>query len=229
MPRNHIRVISCALAALTLFPPFATATVVGSKHDLSTTGDSDRVCAFCHTPHGANTDVIAPLWNRFVDLNQTFTLYGSVTMDTVPGQPTNLISGICLGCHDGTIGTAVFNSIVGSTKHDLINAPGPGGTPDTTSYPNCRRCHGEMYGDPPALWQGTDLTDDHPISMIYPTPAQDPAFNLPPDPALGWPSVPLYSSRVECPSCHDVHEPIIEPFLRISNANSALCVTCHIK
>ncbi len=206
------------------------ATVIGSKHDLSsTTQYSDRVCTFCHTPHGANPDVIAPLWNRFVDLNQTFTPYSSGTLDTAPGNPATRISGICLGCHDGTISIVVVNGISGSTKHDLINAPGPGGTPDMTSWPECRRCHGEIYGDPPANWQGTDLSNDHPISMDYPLPAEDPAFNVPPDLANGWPDVVLFDGRVECPTCHDVHDPTIPPFLTTSNAGSLLCLTCHVK
>ncbi len=210
--------------------PVPAQTVIGSLHDLSTSsGFSNQVCAFCHTPHTANTDVVAPLWNRFVDLSASFTVYESETMDTVPGQPTLTISGVCLGCHDGTVSMVTVNGIVGSTQHDLVNAPGPGGTPDTSSWPNCRRCHGEMYGDPPARWQGTDLTDDHPISMTYPTPAEDPAFQTPPDLVKGWNDVYLYAGKVECPSCHDVHDPTMRPFLRKSNAGSMLCLTCHIK
>ena len=210
------------------------ASILGSKHDLSTTGVdpySDRVCVFCHTPHFANTTlpIQAPLWNRFIDTNQTFTVYTSPTMDTTPGNPNTTVSMLCLGCHDGTNGSAVVNGITGSTKHDLINAPGPGGIPDTTSYPNCRRCHGELYGDPPAFWQGTDLSDDHPIAMTYPTAAQDPLFNTPPDLNAGWALVPLYAGRVECPTCHDVHDPANTPFLRMPGDGSQLCVTCHVK
>ncbi len=210
------------------------ASIIGSGHDLSTTGVdpySDQTCAFCHTPHGANDSlpIQAPLWNRFIDTNQVFTVYSSPTMDTSPGNPNTSVSMLCLGCHDGTSGSAVVNGISGSTKHDLINAPGPGGTPDTTSYPNCRSCHPAMYGDPPKYWSGTDLSNEHPITMIYPTAAIDPAFNTPPDLAEGWPQVPLFAGRVECPTCHDVHDPVYVPFLRIPNSSSQLCLTCHIK
>jgi len=205
-------------------------TVVGSRHDLSSNhGYSDQVCVFCHTPHFANTDVVAPLWNRFVDLSQVFTTYQSPTMDTVTEQPTFTISGVCLGCHDGTIGTAVVNGVTGSTKHDLVNAPGPGGIPDTTSWPNCRNCHGQMYGDPVADWQGTDLSNDHPITMTYPTAAQDPGFRIPPDLVNGWSDVKLFSGKIECPTCHDPHDPTFVPFLVKSNVASLLCLTCHIK
>lgn len=208
------------------------AVVRGTKHDLSTTFDpySDQVCVFCHTPHFANTTVAGwPLWNRFVDLSKVFTVYASATMNTSPAQPSTGNSVLCLGCHDGTAGSAVVNGYLGSDKHDLVNAPGPGGMPDTTSYPECRRCHGEMYGDPPAFWQGTNLADDHPIAMTYPTPAQDAAFRTPPDPSRGWTQVPLYNGRVECSTCHSVHDATNVPFLRIPNSGSALCLTCHTK
>ncbi|MCP4657916.1 MAG: cytochrome c3 family protein [bacterium] len=204
-------------------------TVVGSRHDLSTTAPSDRVCAFCHTPHTGNTDVVAPLWNRFVDLTTVFTTYTSPTMNTVPGQPTLTISGVCLGCHDGTVSTAVVNGNLGNTKHDLVNAPIPDGMPGTNFPANCRNCHGELYGDPPADWQGTDLSNDHPITMTYPTPAQDAAYRVPPDLTNGWSDVALFNGRVECPSCHDVHDPTIVPFLTRTNVASQLCLTCHIK
>jgi hypothetical protein len=164
-----------------------------------------------------------------VSTSKTFTLYSSPTMDTIPGQPTTGISALCLGCHDGTIGYIVVNGISGSDKHDLVNAPGPGGTPDLTSSPDCRKCHGEMYGDPPVNWQGLDLSNDHPIAMTYPTTGQDAAFNTPPDLLNGWLDVPLYGGKVECATCHDVHDPGLVPFMRTSNVGSALCIRCHVK
>jgi predicted CXXCH cytochrome family protein len=80
-----------------------------------------------------------------------------------------------------------------------------------------------------ALKIGTDLKNDHPISMTYPTVAQDPAFRTPQDIQKGWSDVPLFGGKVECPSCHNVHNPDNVPFLRISNAGSALCYKCHDK
>jgi predicted CXXCH cytochrome family protein len=232
------KAIGSALFLMILLALPSDAQIAGSRHDLSTNFEpySDQVCAFCHTPHGANIDVVAPLWNRFVNLSATYTLYSSATFDSVGSQtqPNPGISGVCLGCHDGTSGSsvyarAVYNGINGSTKHDLINAPGPGGTPDLTSYPNCRNCHGQMYGDPPAFWSGTNLADEHPIAIAYPTAAVDPAFHTPPDLTNGWDDTPFYGGRIECPTCHAVHDPTNTPFLRKPNAGSALCLTCHTK
>lgn len=204
--------------------------VRGTKHDLSTVGmdpNSDQVCAFCHTPHHANR-AAGPLWNRFVDQTKVFQTYTSPTMTTSPEQPANTNSMLCLGCHDGTLGSAVVGNYGGSDKHDLVVAPG-GTMPDTTSWPNCQRCHPDMYGGPPVNWIGLDLRDDHPINMMYPTTAQNPHFRLPPDLSRGWANVPLFAGRVECATCHDPHDATNISFLRIANAGSALCVTCHTK
>lgn len=209
----------------------AQAGVVGSKHDLSDASVdpySNQVCAFCHTPHSANV-AAGPLWNRFVDQSKTFQLYSSATMDTAPAQPANTNSMLCLGCHDGTLGSAVVGAYTGSDKHDLVNAPGPGGIPDRSSYPNCERCHPDIYGKPPVQWIGLDLRDDHPINMTYPTAAQDAMFNLPPDLSRGWTNVKLFGGMVQCASCHNPHDPTYGAFLRVSNVGSALCVTCHKK
>jgi predicted CXXCH cytochrome family protein len=206
-----------------------TGTVVGSAHDLSVGGSPAEPCAFCHTPHYANTRVEGPLWNRFVDPNTTFTLYASATMNTIVRQP-GPVSRLCLGCHDGVNATTMGNDFSGSTKHDLVKPPGfP--PPDMTSWPDCYGCHADIaHGRSPKML-GTDLSNDHPLAMVYPTSAQDPEFHVPPDLQNGWGpgNVRLYQGRVECGSCHDVHNPDHRPFLVRSNAASALCLTCHSK
>ncbi len=210
------------------------ASVVGSRHDLSTPG-TPQVCVFCHTPHEANTNASiagAPLWNR-AETTQTFLLYGSPTMDTVSSQP-RLNSRLCLSCHDGVNASTVVHGNTVSTKHDLVKPPGYP-APDMTSEPSCERCHTDIYtGGRRTLVLGTDLRDDHPISMPYPTPAMDPSFKVPTSAVSGWGGnspndVKLYAGWVECGSCHNAHNPAIVPFLRKSNFGSALCMTCHDK
>ncbi len=73
-----------------------------------------EVCVYCHTPHGANTTIAAPLWNR-TNKNNTYTLYN---IPLTSGQsPTNpgVNSLVCLSCHDGS--TAIDS---------VINMPGSG-------------------------------------------------------------------------------------------------------
>ena len=101
--RTHLRAFFAAAGILALAASVSAQTVIGSKHDLSTAWDSPRdVCAYCHTPHFANTSVPAPLWNRVVGPGP-FQMYTSPTMDSpCPATPTGP-SVACLGCHDGVV------------------------------------------------------------------------------------------------------------------------------
>ncbi|MEW6365859.1 MAG: hypothetical protein AB1714_14615 [Acidobacteriota bacterium] len=239
-----------AVAAVAAVPIFS-GTVVGTKHDLThvipanlihpnTMNNYGEVCVYCHTPHGATTLIDAPLWNHRTP-SQSYTLYSSPTMDSTPGQPGGY-SLACLSCHDGTIAV-----------DEVLNAPGSGANlggpwygipaapahwrmdPDPASGATCSMCHDGTWGhDALMSYLGTDLRNDHPIGMIYPTPALDPDFTAPDNPMTGWGGsssydVKLYGGKIECPSCHNVHDPDVFPFLRKPNQNSALCNTCHLK
>jgi hypothetical protein len=117
------------------------ASVVGSRHDLSSTNpdanavkvtgdggtgyDTTQVCVFCHTPHGSQSrdTVDAPLWNRGIT-TATYQPYQSPTLDSGVGgvapQPDG-VSLACLSCHDGTVALDL-----------LVNKPGAGGWIDPT-------------------------------------------------------------------------------------------------
>ena len=239
----------------------ADLNVSDSKHNLSrsdgehvSNNATNEVCVFCHTLHLSNADANvrdAPLWNRNTTAS-VYTVYSSGTMDTTPGQPDGT-SIACLSCHDGTV-----------ALDSLINAPGRGGVNGYTLAGNENAAFandptftlgwtftddGNPLASPatmvsfgePNLVIGVDLSNDHPISMIYPTPAQDPAFNLPPGTA-GGPRVfangirTFAGDKVQCASCHEPHlgntsalTKGLEPFLRVSNQESAICLTCHMK
>ncbi len=196
-----------AAAALTVGGSVFAASIINSDHDLSgqNTNDNGQVCVYCHTPHNAN-QVVAPLWNRNATTS-TFVMYNSPTMDmTQAAQPAG-VSLACLGCHDGTI-----------ALDQIIN------TPNTSWTSNGVKMTG-------AAMLGTDLSNDHPISLTYDN-SVDSAFQ-PPATVIGA-GLPLFTStngtnQLECGSCHAVHDPAFYPFLRKSNASSALCLTCHIK
>ncbi len=205
--------------------------VIGSKHDLSgdpTFGYSSQVCVFCHTPHGAS-NVAQPLWNRNITDLSAFQMYGSPTIDATIDPLPNAPSLACLSCHDGVSAEGEASAVNPSDTHNIRNEPGSGLVVDNQE-PNCNACHNTGQGIyPRKLWRiGANLMDDHPISITYPTPDQDPDFNIPPDPVRGWPDVKLFNGKVECPTCHDPHngQPL---FLRKSNEYSQLCFTCHKK
>jgi predicted CXXCH cytochrome family protein len=198
--------------------------ITGSKHDLSSgTGGAykmsgagaDQICAFCHTPHfGSSATANLPLWNR-TTTTSGYTMYTSATMDmTVAAQPQG-VSAACLSCHDGVVAV-----------DQLINKPGSGvGASTLTSTLTNNKLNAAQN---PAAYLSQDLSNDHPVSITY-DPTKDTKFNVASSGKVG--ALPLYGTaknQVECGTCHNVHDPSVAPFLRSSNAGSALCLTCHI-
>ena len=218
--------LGAVLAVALLSPPVhAQDNVVASKHNLSqravdnpgTLTDYGEVCVYCHTPHGGQETSNAPLWNRaFGPASGTYQMYDatySSTIDmTVETQPTG-VSLACLSCHDGTIGLDV---ITNRPQAEIGTAP-------TGSTMPAEDAANQFFAN-----LGTNLRNDHPISVVYST-ADDPAFNAPDADAKINGELPLYSGKVECGTCHNPHNITNEPFLRKANAASALCRTCHIK
>ena len=120
------------------------------------------------------------------------------------GQPEGH-SKLCLSCHDGV--TAVDNY------------GGSGGT-------------GVVIDGSASL--GTDLQDDHPIAVEYPSDLDnynDPiTFDLGVGGATGVQLINIGGAdRVECSSCHNTHNNGLGDFLRVPVLESYLCLQCHIK
>ncbi len=62
--------------------------------------DYVEVCVYCHTPHGANQQAPAPLWNRTV-VQRSYQLYQPTSdLELAYSQP-GPSSLTCLSCHDG--------------------------------------------------------------------------------------------------------------------------------
>jgi len=280
LTRQAISGVLATVCVLTSWGVYA-ASVVGSRHDLSSTNpsathvkvtgdggtgfDTTQTCVFCHTPHGSQSrdTVDAPLWNRGIT-TASYQPYQSPTLDGGSGGVAPAPDGVslaCLSCHDGTVALDL-----------LVNKPGAGGwidPSDPTLGGNNNRI-GFVFnrsgvnntfpttdenGDPNVRLLGTDLRDDHPVSLIYPTIAStDPKFNAPNatrgagmaqldwfddgDGVLEDDEVRLYGTKVQCASCHNPHGTSMDgtaggdpypSFLRTTVANSSLCTVCHIK
>ena len=217
---SRLLVVLCAIPSPLLLQ--AQTSVVNSKHNMSTSGPGTvvaategAVCVFCHTPHSASTaQTAAPLWNR-QSSTATYTLYSSDYLTSlsyaVPAQP-NAKSKLCLSCHDGTIALGT-----------VYNAPGAGTSITMAGSVTTMPLNAGGY-------LGTDLSDDHPIGFTYDQSA-DPELvsrawpwntdvTLDPDASTG---------RLECHTCHDVHDNQYTHFLQMSNTNAALCTFCHSK
>lgn len=186
------------------------AGVVNTDHDLRTAAGQTaaaQVCITCHTPHNANPARAALLWNR-ADPTSSYQLYDATVNADFGGGAVSLSAGnaaslLCLSCHDGSI---------------ALNATYANGTLSSTNYRS-----GLLTG---SALLGTDLRNDHPIAFAYAnTVTAKPGQYVAAGSLTG---VKLISGRVECASCHNVHNNTIQPFLRVSNGNSALCLACHL-
>jgi predicted CXXCH cytochrome family protein len=184
-------------------------SVVGTKHDLAWEADGLSLCDFCHISHTAATT--GPLWNR-PDTVGPYRPYASATLDARPGQPDG-VSKLCLSCHDGTVA-------IDSVRRR------PRGSGQATTQRRIER------GTPGHV--GTDLSDDHPISIVYDARLASRDEHLtPPEHASSGLGGTVQrdlldlNSKVQCTSCHDPHDDSINPFLLLPASDGTLCVTCH--
>ena len=110
---------------------------------------------------------------------------------------------LCLSCHDGTVALDSYSRMTGTTTIGTVR---------------------------------TDRRSSHPISMTYDS-ALATADGTLFDPVTKTTSLGgtvevdlLRLGKVQCTSCHDVHNRYDNEYLlRINNAGSALCITCHNK
>lgn len=182
---------------------YPSVSVVDSPHNLNNypgvTIPGNQVCLPCHTPHNALLYGEENVLWNHAETGETFVMYSSTA-----GQPEGH-SKLCLSCHDGV--TAI-DSYGGNTGSIVMTGP-------------------------EAL--GTDLSNDHPIGVEYPTsmPADynDPATFAPGiNGGVGVRLVEINSvERVECSSCHNVHNNGLGNFLRVPVQESYICLQCHIK
>jgi predicted CXXCH cytochrome family protein len=115
--------------------------------------------------------------------------------------------------YDGsTLASVSGSSIVCLSCHDgVTNLDAYGGNAGTTTIG-------------PAGDLGVDLQNDHPVSMTY--PADGTNYRVTPTNGV---DARIEGGNVECGTCHDPHLTDNTNFLFLSNAQSALCTSCHLK
>ncbi len=210
----------------------AIAQIRNSVHDFSTTGKGGKwgsatineVCIFCHTPHNATSQTM--IWNR-QNPSATFSLYSNPgSMVTTPIQPTTY-SLRCLSCHDGSVAIDALNNVGGRQPVPAMMAIGDVYYPGSPYGSGGANIGGNYAGNPNV----NNLSDDHPVSILYDNGAFTLSNGRLKDPSALGPTLPLFGSRVECSTCHDVHNNSggLPYLLRVTASKSTLCLSCHNK
>lgn len=220
MNKNLLR----TMAILTLITgTVSLAGVRETKHNFASSTYSPnaffygtrQVCVFCHTTHNAD-QAVGALWNHEND-PPLYDTYGSNSIDMTITQPHEG-SLVCLSCHDGTLAVNSLNNLPGPDAAGLYGSPGGSALDGSGKLTNSS-----------SAFVGTDLSNDHPVGITYDA-SRDPGKFVPKT------SVPTsYPDKllddgvyVECISCHNPHDNTYGSFLVESNANSDLCMRCHI-
>ena len=142
------------------------------------------------------------------DTTVNYTLYSSPSLLSTPGQPSGATR-LCLGCHDGTVALEIF-----------------GRTTTGTHYVS-------MWG-----LIGTNLSNDHPVSIVYDSALATASGGRLRDPAVTQSGLGgtiqqkmLRSGKLECVSCHNPHGGVNNNGYMLLKwpADPPLCLTCHNK
>ena len=236
---RFINMLAATIPMLAATLAMGGGSIVGSKHDFSGSSFSDgAICKPCHTPHNADLTVTGRLWAHTMSSNVSYVYHGTrvspadgtTTQDAANGSiaQTDLdgASRLCLSCHDGTV---ALDSFKGSNH--VSNGIGISGSANL----------------------GTDLSNDHPVGLNA-VIADYKAYYKPVTGILAANKLKLVKTSVpyaaggkdvngvaltgneyavSCVTCHDVHNgqgvDAGVGLLRVSNAGSALCLSCHNK
>ncbi len=169
--------------------------IFGSPHDftdLNTNGwnRTEELCRSCHIPHDHDREIYPAglLWNHEVT-SQQFTPY-TMFDGTTAGQPVGDTK-LCLGCHDGTVGV---------DEWDGRNQGA--GTVFIEDY-----ALGAMV---PGQSMQFSMARTHPVSIPYQyDPADRDGLNDPHSTPMGASGViadVLNDGKIECTTCHDIHD-----------------------
>ena len=239
---RFINMLAATIPMLAATLAMGEGSIVGSKHDFSGQSFSDgAICKPCHTPHNADITVTGRLWAHTMSSQVTYQYHSNVRQ-TMPDATTALddakgsltaatdldgASRLCLSCHDGTV---ALDSFKGS-NHTTSNGLGITGAANL----------------------GTDLSNDHPVGLTA-VIADYKAYYKPVTGILAANKLKLVKTSVpyaaggkdmygtaltgneyavSCVTCHDVHNGAgVDAgvgLLRVTNAGSALCLSCHNK
>ena len=198
----------CWLLALMLAGGWGTlsgrAELAGSVHDFSS--ESWSAGELCIVCHTPHNADLTEADSPLWNHELTTASFTGYSSSTLEATPGQPSGStkLCLSCHDGTVALDSFGGSTGSTM-----------IPGNASL-------------------GTDLSDDHPVSIVYDDTlaAQDGGLHPPSSTGSGLgrsidPDL-LKDHQLECSSCHDVHNGTGQAKLpAMSNLRRARSLPCH--
>lgn len=198
------------------------SAIANSAHDLRSTFNSASftLCSFCHVAHKTGDAPVGPgplLWNHTTSSVASYGVYQSDSFNglqtdiaDVAGQ--NVVSNLCLSCHDGTVAiNSFYEAVLGANFQPI-----PQGT---TFMPQDTRIR--------------DLSKTHPINFTYNATLAQKAGMLVPNSTASVDAaneIPLFSGKMQCATCHDPHNGNSGIFLRSfpTQASGSFCTYCHL-
>jgi len=214
--------VAAVAVTMVLMAGSAFATIQGTKHDL-TEGSATTVgytaatvnisaCAFCHTPHNAQTGSTAPLWNRttaasYVPYSNSTTSFSSRTVTIGSASKT------CLSCHDGTV--AIGDVAVGDDAQ---------GTATIIAITDRVGSDGKLSANNLATI-GTNLSNDHPVGFVVNESSTTAGLGSIANMKSKGARFYVSDTTMECGTCHDPHDNSKGNFLRLNAAS--ICTDCH--
>lgn len=204
------------LAALLLLAARAAigASITESAHDFRSGGWSGgKICVSCHTPLESDAALSVPVWDEG-GAASSYRLYGSPAAQAARLSPSGN-SKVCLSCHDGAVATDRSSGPTGSW---LI--PAVKGVENTLLN---HHAVGFVYDGEIATPYGR-LFDPGARSVTIGTGEQSRTGTIA--------SVLLYDRRMECQSCHDVHNTFTvgtKKLVKASTDGRTICLACHDK
>jgi predicted CXXCH cytochrome family protein len=212
----------------------STPRIAGTRHNFGANGYAfaqGEICKPCHTPHNAaDPSVSHAFWAH--TLSTASYKLSDTELNVAQEDALDNYSRLCMSCHDGTVALDSF----------------AGGTPGT----------GPALGANSVVNLGTDLSNDHPVGKTAVYNGNSSSFNSTTvdsrgntavgvnDPTNGKATLRLYpvsvtaggttttNNVVSCGTCHNPHgagntSGTYPKLLRMSNVQSQMCLTCHIK
>lgn len=240
-PMKKLTMLLALGATVALMPQVSKATIIGSAHDFSPTGEwgtaitnglarfkwggetnyYNNPCQVCHIPHKAQnySSAQAPLWNHKLS-SSVYVTYDANNSASYKGGAITLGSSIaCLSCHDGSVAVNQTSGYSGTSATNSLN----GAAVFAPSFAI------ETVGG------STDLRNMHPIGVSYSACVSAGDTELQPDSSGLLPKMLKGTAKnVECASCHDIHRTTgasatVSHDLIVDLEGGQLCLACHVK